>query len=86
MVGDHKTCTAVTSCSICGKEITENAVVSSKIVKEATEKTEGICSVTATFTNKIFQTQEKDIPIAKQPAKPTPKPEKKIVSGSKIYG
>lgn len=38
---------------------------------------------TATFTNKIFQTQEKDIPIAKQPAKPTPKPEKKIVSGAK---
>ena len=80
---DHKTCTAVTSCSICGKEITENAVVSSKIVKEATEKTEGICSVTATFTNKIFQTQVKNIPIAKQPAKPTPKPEKKIVSGAK---
>lgn len=80
---DQKTCTAVTSCVICGKEITENVVGVSEIIKKATEKTEGVCSLTATFTNKIFQTQVKHIPLAKQPEKPTSKPEKKIVSGAK---
>lgn len=80
---DQKTCTAVTSCVICGKEITENVVGTSEIIKKATEKTEGVCSLTATFTNKIFQTQVKHIPLAKQPEKPTSKPEKRIVSGAK---
>lgn len=77
---DNKVCTAVTNCNICGKEITENAVASSKVVKEATEKAEGVLSYTMTFTNKLFLTQVKSVPIEKLPAK---NQDKKIIADAK---
>ena len=88
---DNSSCEACTICENCGNEINEKGTVTSEVTKEATEQEEGNTAYTATFTNDKFQTQVKNVPIEKLPAKPEPtpepkpepKPEKKIVAGAK---
>ena len=63
---DGKACVAKATYSL-GEIVEENAVVKGMVTREATCKDKGITTYTASFTNEIFTTQEKnvsDIPLS----------------------
>ena len=51
---DGKECLAEEKCSRCGEAVRESGAVKSQIVKEPSEKTDGIIRYTATFKNKAL--------------------------------
>ena len=78
---DHQVCTGTIRCETCEDSIVEEAKVSVTNVKKPTTKENGTDTYTAAFTNEHFQTQTRDVVVAKLPEKP--KPEKKITAGAK---
>lgn len=61
----YSACTAKAVCSRCNASVSEKATVTSKVTKSATKNATGIITYTATFTNKAFATQTKDVSIPK---------------------
>ena len=88
---DNSKCKASAECTDCGKKVNETVDAKASITKQQSCTDAEITTYTATFTNDKFQTQVKNVPIEKLPAKPEPtpepkpepKPEKKIVAGAK---
>ena len=61
----YSACTAKAVCSRCNASVSEKATVTSKVTKQATKSATGVRTYTATFTNKGFATQTKDVVIPK---------------------
>jgi hypothetical protein len=61
----YSACTAKAVCGRCNASVSEKATVTSEVTKEATKDAEGSMTYTATFTNKDFATQTKDVTIPK---------------------
>ena len=61
----YSACTAKAVCSRCNASLSEKATVTSKVTKQATKDATGIITHTATFKNKAFATQTKDVVIPK---------------------
>ena len=75
-----KSCKGEAICNVCGEEIEESAIISSKVTKAATTTSTGVMTHTAKFTKKPFTTQTKKTTIAKKKPlkKPVQKPVKKL--------
>ncbi len=58
---DGKKCTATGKCSTCGDTITEQGKITSKVKTAATATAMGVTTYTATFDDKSFTTQTKDV-------------------------
>ncbi|MBR4224244.1 MAG: hypothetical protein IKR73_05490, partial [Oscillospiraceae bacterium] len=58
---DGSSCTATAVCSRCEAPITENAVISSSVLTEATSDSMGVTRYTASFSHSAFTEQTKDI-------------------------
>ena len=61
----YSACTAKAVCSRCNASVSEKATVTSKVTKQATKSATGVRTYTATFTNKDFSTQTKNVTIPK---------------------
>ena len=61
----YSACTAKAVCSRCNASVSEKATVTSKVTKQATKSATGIITYTATFKNKTFTTQTKNVTIPK---------------------
>lgn len=61
----YSACTAKAVCSRCNASVSEKATVTSKVTKQATKSATGVRTYTATFTNKGFATQTKNVTIPK---------------------
>ena len=61
----YSACTAKAVCGRCNASVSEKATVTSKVTKSATKNATGIITYTATFTNKAFATQTKNVTIPK---------------------
>ena len=61
----YSACTAKAVCGRCNASVSEKATVTSKVTKQATKSATGVRTYTATFTNKDFSTQTKDVTIPK---------------------
>ncbi|MDO4416443.1 MAG: leucine-rich repeat protein, partial [Erysipelotrichaceae bacterium] len=60
---DNSKVTAKASCTGCDEVITETVNTSYEVIKEPTESEEGLGRYTADFTNELFETQTKEVPI-----------------------
>lgn len=61
----YSACTAKAVCGRCNASVSEKATVTSKVTKQATKDATGIITHTATFKNKDFSTQTKNVTIPK---------------------
>ena len=61
----YSACTAKAVCSRCNASVSEKATVTSKVTKQATKSATGVRTHTATFKNKDFSTQTKNVTIPK---------------------
>ena len=61
----YSACTAKAVCGRCNASVSEKATVTSKVTKQATKSATGVRTYTATFTNKGFATQTKNVTIPK---------------------
>ena len=86
---DGKECLAEAKCSRCGEAVRESGEVKSQVIKEPSEKTDGIIRYTATFQNDAFTEQTTELPLAwadfKDDTEETLEPEKPVIkSGTEV--
>ena len=93
---DGKACRAEAQCSRCGDVVRESGEVKSQLIKEPSEKTDGIIRYTATFKNSAFREQTTELPLAwedfkddteepLEPEKPVIKPGSEVQVGDYVY-
>lgn len=86
---DGKECLAEAKCSRCGEAVRESGEVKSQVIKEPSEKTDGIIRYTATFQNDAFTEQTTELPLAwedfKDDTEEPLEPEKPVIkSGTEV--